>query len=72
MGEILGLGLSHYPGPVTPPQHWSRMIQRNMEVGRIPKDLYDDKSRWPKAMLEEMSDDNGLAAAEEQFIGPSC
>jgi hypothetical protein len=65
MGEILGLGLSHYPGPVAPPQYWSRMIARNVEVGRIAADLYNDKSRWPKAMLEEMSDDNGLAAAEE-------
>ena len=65
MGEILGLGLSHYPGPVTPPQYWSKMIARNAEVGRIPMDLFNDKSRWPKEMLAEMADDNGLAAAEE-------
>ena len=65
MGEILGLGLSHYPGPVSPAKYWSRMVARNVEVGRIPMDLFNDKSRWPKDMLAEMADDNGLAAAEE-------
>jgi hypothetical protein len=35
MGEILGLGLSHYPGPVSPAKYWSRMVARNVEVGRI-------------------------------------
>jgi hypothetical protein len=65
MGEILGLGLSHYPGPVTPPKHWSRMISRNVEVGRIKPELFADKASWPKGMLAEWSNDEGLAAAEE-------
>ena len=65
MGDILGLGLSHYPGPVTPAKHWSRMIERNMEVGRIASDLFADKSRWPAGMLAEWSTDEGLVAAEE-------
>jgi hypothetical protein len=65
MGEILGLGLSHYPGPVTPPRYWSRMIARNVEVGRIPPEVYADKASWPAGMLAEWSNDDGLAAAEE-------
>jgi len=65
MAEILGLGLSHYPGPVSPARFWSRMVQRNMEVGRIPREVYEDKTKWPAAMLAEWGTDEGLAAAEE-------
>jgi hypothetical protein len=65
MGEILGLGLSHYPGPIAPPQYWSRMVARNVEVGRVTPELFADKARWPKLMLDEWSTDDGLAAAEE-------
>jgi hypothetical protein len=64
MGDILGLGLSHYPGPVAPAQYWSRMLERSVEVGRIAPDLFADKNRWPQAMREEWSTDDGLAAAE--------
>lgn len=65
MGEILGLGLSHYPGPVSPAKYWSRMVKRNMEVGRIPREVFEDKSYWPAEMIAEWSNDEGLAAAEE-------
>lgn len=65
MAEIMGMGLSHYPGPVSPAKYWSRMVARNVEVGRIKREFYEDKNNWPKAMIEEWSDDQGLAAAEE-------
>lgn len=65
MGEILGLGLSHYPGPLSPARYWSRMVARNVEVGRISPELYADKGHWPKLMLDEWANDEGLAAAEE-------
>lgn len=64
MAEILGLGLSHYPGPVAPPKYWSRMLSRGVEVGRIAPDLYADKARWPAPMRAEWGTDEGLAAAE--------
>jgi hypothetical protein len=63
MGEILGLGLSHYPGPVTPSQYWTRMLERNVEVGRIAPELFADKSRWPAEMIRELGSDNGASAA---------
>ena len=65
MAEILGLGLSHYPGPVTPAKYWSRMLSRNVEVGRVAPELFADKMLWPAEMRAEWSDDEGLAAAEE-------
>jgi hypothetical protein len=64
MSEILGLGLSHYPGPMAPTQYWSRMLSRSVEVGRVAPELYADKSRWPAPMLLEWSDDEGAKAAE--------
>ena len=45
MGEILGLGLSHYPGPMVPVQHWPSMLSRNVDHGRLAADLYADKSQ---------------------------
>ena len=64
MGEILGMGLSHYPGPVVPPEFWGRMLARNVEVGRIPQAVFDDKSRWPQLLRQEWGNDEGRAAAE--------
>jgi hypothetical protein len=65
MGEILGLGLSHYPGPMVPVQHWPSMLSRNVDHGRLSADLYADKSRWPAAMREEWGEDEGQTAARE-------
>ncbi len=64
MAEILGLGLSHYPGLLVPIDQWSTMMARNVEVGRIPQHVFADRQRWPKAMREEWGGDEGLAAAE--------
>ena len=65
MGEILGLGLSHYPGPLVPVQHWPAMLSRNVEHGRIKADLFADKSRWPAEMRAEWGTDEGQTAAKE-------
>ena len=65
MGEILGLGLSHYPGPMVPVKYWPAMLSRNVEHGRIKKDLFDDKSRWPAEMRAEWGNDEGQTAARE-------
>src|SRR3954454_15360908 len=63
MAEILGVGLSHYPGPLVPEEYWSSMLQRNVDVGRITAAVYADKARWPAEMIREMGNDNGTAAA---------
>jgi hypothetical protein len=48
MSQILGMGLTHYPGLLVPPDNWPRMLKRGVEIGRIPADLYADHARWPK------------------------
>jgi hypothetical protein len=63
MGEILGLGFSHYPGPLVAPEYWPRHLGTQVERGRIPPDLYNDHSRWPAAMQAEWGTDDGQTAA---------
>jgi Catalytic LigB subunit of aromatic ring-opening dioxygenase len=64
MGEILGIGLSHYPGPLVPGRYWARMLERNVKIGRVDPVLFEDKGQWPDAMLAEWSDDEGATAGE--------
>jgi hypothetical protein len=65
MAEIIGMGLSHYPGPLVPVEHWPNMLSRNVEHGRIAPELFADKSRWPAEMRAEWGDDQGQTAAVE-------
>jgi hypothetical protein len=63
MGQVLGLGLSHYPGPLVPVEHWSHMLARNVKVGRIPPAVYANRVAWPAPMRAEWGDDQGRTAA---------
>ena len=64
MADILGLGLSHYPGPSVPVEAWPTMLEKNVELGRVTPDLYADKSRWPAEMRAEWGSDDGVTAAK--------
>jgi len=63
MAEILGMGLSHYPGPLVPTDAWARMLSRNVELGRVTQAAFDDRTRWPKPMRDEWGNDEGKDAA---------
>ncbi|MGD9944403.1 MAG: hypothetical protein AB7L76_13350 [Burkholderiaceae bacterium] len=63
MAEIAGFGLSHYPGPLVPPELWPRMLTRNVKIGRTDAELFADKQRWPQPMRDEWGDDEGVSAA---------
>ena len=65
MADILGVGLSHYPGPLVPAKDWPRMLKRNVDIGRVKPDVFADRSRWPKPMQAEWGGDDGVAAARE-------
>jgi hypothetical protein len=41
------------------------MLPRNVQLGRVPKALFEDRSKWPREMLQEWADDDGAAAARE-------
>ncbi len=63
MAELLGLGLSHYPGPIVPVHYWPRHLRTQVERGRLAPDLFADHSRWPAPMRDEWGDDEGQSAA---------
>lgn len=67
MAEVLGLGLSHYPGPMVPVEHWPRMLERNVKVGRIPESVFASRTEWPQSMLAEWGDDEGISAARNHW-----
>ena len=53
MGEVLGLGCSHAPMILNPPEEWANM--RKAIYSRIPE--YEA----PPEMVEQLGDDNGLS-----------
>lgn len=62
MGEILGVGATHYPPGLVPDEYkpWplARMLQSDP---RIPSHL-KDPANWPEAMRREWGDDEGITA----------
>lgn len=63
MGDILGLGVTHYPPLLIEPRYWSRFTEKGAETGRIPADLFADTARWPVPMRAEWGNDKGEAVA---------
>jgi hypothetical protein len=62
MGDILGIGTTHYP-PGLVPEHlkpWplARMLQGDP---RIPERMRDPRN-WPEPMRAEWGDDEGIAS----------
>jgi hypothetical protein len=62
MGEILGIGATHYPPGLVPDEYkpWplKRMLQQD---ARIPAHL-KDPANWPEPMRREWGDDEGITA----------
>ena len=63
MGEILGMGTTHYPGLTGTDEGLSSTWQVIINAPRIDS-KWKDKSNWPAGMIDEVSDDMGLAAAD--------
>src|ERR1700677_3738921 len=62
MGEILGLGISHYPGFSYSDQTMGARLTQTLSSPRVPEDL-KDPANWPEAMRAEWGDDQGTAFA---------
>jgi hypothetical protein len=62
MGEILGLGLSHFPGFIYPDDQMSGRLKHLMADGPIGPE-HRDPAGWPDAMRAEWGDDEGTAFA---------
>lgn len=70
MGEILGLGLSHYPGFYYTDDDMNRFLMDTLRSARVPEEL-KDPATWPEPMQREWGDDQGASFAHkhrQQFI----
>src|SRR5262249_58922248 len=63
MGDILCVGVTHYPPFSYPDAHMADLLRRNLASGRIPAE-YADPQRWPAPMQREWGAGGaGVAAA---------
>lgn len=63
MGEVLGVGISHWPRLRELDERFPMRLRSVLRDPTIP-DESRDPSAWPEAMRREWADDEGLAAAK--------
>ena len=62
MGEILGVGATHYPPGLVPDEYKPWPLARMLKTDpRIPSHL-QDPANWPEPMRLEWGDDEGITA----------
>jgi hypothetical protein len=65
MGDILGIGLTHYPPFIAPDEDLAIPLRRTLARDeRVPPEM-KDPSNWPEAMRLEYGADEGLTAAKQ-------
>ena len=64
MGEILGIGLSHYPGLIQPDEGRNHQLTRALNSGRLTPEQ-TDPANWPEAARREYGGDKGYSAHKE-------
>ena len=65
MGEILGLGVTHYPPLITPDEDRMYPLRRSLASDtRVPAAMKDPQN-WPEPMRAEYGDDEGFTAARQ-------
>ena len=61
MGEILGLGVTHYPPLALTDEHIMAPLRITLSAPKVEA-RYKDRANWPAEMLAELGNDEGLAA----------
>jgi hypothetical protein len=54
MGDILGVGVTHYPGLMLPDAYMSSFLTRTLKSYRIPAEM-KEPSRWPEPLRRELA-----------------
>lgn len=62
MGEILGLGMTHFPGFVAVDEYMTGILRMVLRDPDLPEE-YRNPENWPEPMLREWGDDQGMKAA---------
>ena len=61
MGEILGVGVTHYPPALVPDEHKPWPLVRMLQGNRLPIHL-KDSANWPEPLRSEWGDDDGISS----------
>lgn len=56
MGEVLGVGITHYPPLLGKPETYANILRRTLRSPVVPEEMKDPK-RWPAPMQEEYADE---------------
>ncbi|MBI2761290.1 MAG: extradiol ring-cleavage dioxygenase [Chloroflexi bacterium] len=64
MGQILGIGTTHYPGAVGPAGNMSGIVRSVLADPGLPE-KYRDPANWPAQMREEYGNDQGAEAGRQ-------
>ncbi len=66
MGEILGIGVTHFPGLMLSDGYMGTFLDRTLKSERVPAEMRDP-ARWPEPMRKELAANrDGAAAAEHR------
>jgi hypothetical protein len=66
MGEILGIGVTHFPGLMLPDPYMSSFLSRTLKSDRVPAEM-KEPARWPEPLRQELAaNENGGAAGEHR------
>jgi hypothetical protein len=65
MGDILGLGATHYPPLITPDEARAFPLVRTLRHDKRVPAAMKDPHNWPAAMRQEYGDDQGLQSARQ-------
>ncbi|MBI3516065.1 MAG: extradiol ring-cleavage dioxygenase, partial [Proteobacteria bacterium] len=64
MAELLGLGVTHYPGLMAPADEMHAVLTRALASNKVPAE-FKDPARWPAAMRREWDANQDAGAARE-------
>src|SRR5438105_12962571 len=67
MGDILGIGVTHYPGLIQPDRQMAGLLDRTLKSEQVPEEL-KDPARWPEPMRKEWADPVGAAAEHRKRL----
>jgi hypothetical protein len=70
VGEILGIGISHFPGFIYSDAEMSMRVKQTLTSPKVPAELKDPRN-WPAPMQAEWADDEGTDFARRhraQFL----
>ena len=65
MGDVLLLGMTHFPRLRMPDNEWNKLFLKMLSDPALPEHMRSPSS-WPEGLRHEWADDQGLRAAQRQ------